>query len=118
MLSSHCLCQLWTKYSLTARERKGQRAGEAEKRELIVLDSASGLHGKGLPEMLIVVIQSLSHVRFFVTPWTAARQTCLSFTISWSLFKLMFIELVMPSNHLILWLACLKLNKTNEDVYE
>ena len=49
-----------------------------------------------------VVIQSLSHVRLFVTPWMAARQASLSFTISWSLLKLMFIESVMPSNHLIL----------------
>ena len=87
-------------------------------REFIVLDSASGLHGKGLTEMLIVVIQSLSHVQFFVTPWTAAHQASLSFTISWSLLKLIFTESVMPSNHLILWLACLKLNKINEDGYE
>ena len=36
------------------------------------------------------------------TPWTVAHQASLSFTISWSLFKLMFIELVMPYNHLIL----------------
>ena len=50
----------------------------------------------------IVVVQSLSHVRLFVTPWTAAYQASLSFTISWSLFKLRSIELVMPSNHLIL----------------
>ena len=38
----------------------------------------------------------------FVTPWTAACQASLSFTISWSLLKLMSVELVMPSNHLIL----------------
>ena len=38
----------------------------------------------------------------FVTPWTSARQASLSFTISWSLLKLMSIESVMPSNHLIL----------------
>ena len=38
----------------------------------------------------------------FVTPWTTAHQASLSFTISWSLFKLMSIELVMPSNHLVL----------------
>ena len=38
----------------------------------------------------------------FATPWTAAHQASLSFTISWSLPKLMSIELVMPSNHLIL----------------
>ena len=46
-------------------------------------------------------VQSLSRVQFFVTPWTAARQASLSITNSWNLFKLMFIELVMPSNHLI-----------------
>ena len=44
-------------------------------------------------------VQSLSHVRLFVTPWTAARQASLSITNSWSLLKLMSIELVMPSNH-------------------
>ena len=47
-------------------------------------------------------VQSLSHVRLFVTPWTAACQVFLSFTNSWSLLKFMSIELVMPSNHLIL----------------
>ena len=46
--------------------------------------------------------QSLSHVRLFVTPWTAARQTSLSITNSRSPLKLMCIESVMPSNHLIL----------------
>ena len=46
--------------------------------------------------------QSPSRVRLFVTPWTAARQASLSFTISWRLRKLMSIESVMPSNHLIL----------------
>ena len=47
-------------------------------------------------------VQSLSHVRLFATPWTAARQASLSITNSQSLLKLMFIESVMPSNHLIL----------------
>ena len=47
-------------------------------------------------------VQSLSHVWLFVTPWTAAHQASLSFTISQSLLKLMSIELIMPSNHLIL----------------
>ena len=46
-------------------------------------------------------VQSLSRVWLFVTPWTAARQASLSFTISRSLLKLMSIESVMPSNHLI-----------------
>ena len=47
---------------------------------------------------IYVVVQLLSHVRPFVTPWTAARQASLSFTISQSLPKLMSIESVMPSN--------------------
>ena len=46
--------------------------------------------------------QSLTCVRLFMTPWTAACQASLSITNSWSLFKLMSIESVMPSNHLIL----------------
>ena len=47
-------------------------------------------------------VQSLSHVPLFATPWTIARQASLSITSSRSLPKLMSIELVMPSNHLIL----------------
>ena len=47
-------------------------------------------------------VQSLSHVQLFATPWTAACQASLSFTISWGLLKLLSIESVMPSNHLIL----------------
>ena len=50
----------------------------------------------------VVAAQSLSHVWLFATPWTAEHQTSLSFTISESLLKLTSIELVMPSNHLIL----------------
>ena len=47
-------------------------------------------------------VQSLSHVQLFATPWTAACQASLSITNSWSSPKLMSIELVMPSSHLIL----------------
>ena len=47
-------------------------------------------------------VQSLRHVRLFATSWTAARQASLSITNSQSLLKLMSIESVMPSNHLIL----------------
>ena len=50
---------------------------------------------------LLLLNQSLSHVQLFVTPWTAAHQASLSFTVPWSLLKVMSIELVMPSNHLI-----------------
>ena len=51
---------------------------------------------------VVVVIQSLSRVGLFVTPWTAACQASLSFIISWSLLKLMSIESLVPSHHLIL----------------
>ena len=47
---------------------------------------------------MTVVVQSLQ----FTTPWTAAHQAVLSFAISWSLLKLMSIESLMPSNHLVL----------------
>ena len=50
----------------------------------------------------IIVVQSHSNVQLFVTPWTAAHQASLSLTISWSLLKLMSIELVILHNHLIL----------------
>ena len=46
-------------------------------------------------------VQLLSRVRLFETPWTVAHQASLSITNSWSLLKLMSIESVMPSNHLI-----------------
>ena len=50
----------------------------------------------------VVVVQLLSPVQQFVTPWTAACKASLSFTNSWSLFRLTSIESLMPSNHLIL----------------
>ena len=58
-----------------------------------------------LPTIEVSIVLSpvqLSHIRLFATPWTAARQATLSITNSQSLFKLMSIESVMPSNHLIL----------------
>ena len=54
-------------------------------------------------------VQLLSCVCFFATPWTAAHQASLSFTNSQSLLKLMSIESVMPSKHLILWCPLLLL---------
>ena len=50
----------------------------------------------------VVVVEYLNHVQLFVTLWTAALQASLSFTTSWSLLKLISIDSVMPSNHLIL----------------
>ena len=55
-----------------------------------------------IQHICIQSVQSLSWVQLFVTPWAAARQASLSITNSQSLLKLMSIELVMPSNHLIL----------------
>ena len=60
-------------------------------------------------QAFVVAVQSLSCVWLFVTPWTAAHQAFLSFTISWNLFKLMSTESVMPSNHLILFCPLLLL---------
>ena len=66
-------------------------------------------HGSQISSF-VVVVQLLSRVQLFGTPWTAACQASLSFTASWSLFKLTSIELVMPSNHLILCLPLLLLS--------
>ena len=55
-----------------------------------------------VPHPVLSSVQSLSPVRLPATPWTAAHQASLSITNSQSLLKLMSIELVMPSNHLIL----------------
>ena len=57
--------------------------------------------GKVIWKFLVVVVQSLGHVWLFATPWTAASQASLSFTVSQRLIKLMSIESVMPSNHLL-----------------
>ena len=54
------------------------------------------------PQKVFVVVQSLSHVQFFTTPWTVAYWASPSSTISWSLLKLMSTESVMLSNHIIL----------------
>ena len=59
-------------------------------------------HKSGSLEPLFSSVQLPSHVWLFATPWTSARQASLSTVNSWSLFKLISIVLVMPSNHLIL----------------
>ena len=55
-----------------------------------------------IDQIVVFVVLQLRHVQLFATPWTAAYQASLSFTISLSLLKLISIESVMPSNHLIL----------------
>ena len=57
-----------------------------------------------VPCSLFYVVQLLSYIQLFVIPWTVACQASLSSTISWSLLKLMSIESMMVSNHLILCL--------------
>ena len=67
----------------------------------LILFSVSSIFKLHLSHNLSFV-QSLSQLQLFVTPWNVALQASLSFTVSWSLLKLMLIELVMPSNHLVL----------------
>ena len=59
-------------------------------------------YGVGVSVASGMIVQSLSHVQLFATPWTAAHRASLSITSSQSLLKLMSIESVMPSGHLIL----------------
>ena len=96
------------------RAGMGSRVGNAGKSEAVLLitpgayPQVSSIKWPSEPSQgcfcsgIVAVVQSLSHVQLSVTPWTTARQASLSFTISWSLLRLMSIELVMPSNHLIL----------------
>ena len=62
--------------------------------------------------MDVVFVQLLRHVGLFLTPWTTAYQASLSFTVSWSLLKLMSIEVVMPDGeHFLQWNIFLKLKE-------
>ena len=83
---------------------RGREAGGLVRR---LLQESTGSRGGGRSPTFRDVfqfssVQSLSHVQIFVTPWTAAHQASLSITNSQSLLRLMSIEWVMPSNHLIL----------------
>ena len=97
-----------------AAEAPGELGEPAEEQELLDPAAAPGYqrrHSKGRPctsawgvqPLVLAIVQSLIRVRLFVTPWAAARQVPLSFTISQSLLKLTSIESVMPSNHLVLY---------------
>ena len=65
-------------------------------------DLATECQQQWFKNVFVVVVQLLNHFQLFVIPWTAAGQASLSFTISQSLLKLMSIELVIPSNHIVL----------------
>ena len=69
---------------------------------LILKFSCSSTESFFSSRLSVSSVQLLSCVQLFATPWTAARQVSLSITNSWSLFRLIPIESVMPSNHLIL----------------
>ena len=77
-------------------QEKGDRAAKSESQR----QTAGG--GRRVIATRYDVMMSLRRVRLYSTPWTAACQATLSFTVSQSLLNLMSIELVMPSNHLIL----------------
>ena len=68
----------------------------------VVRDACRSAQGLDFPGGPMVVVQVLSHVQLFATPWTEAHQASMSFTISWGLLKYMSIESVMSSNHLVL----------------
>ena len=84
-------------YHLRSKMRKKSKYWEADKP---MVENMSFQYSNLFSE-IVVVVQLLSHVRFFANPWTEACQAFLSFTISLSLLKLMSIESVMPSNHYI-----------------
>ena len=82
-------------------------AGHEEKQNCGTVSQHSVKAQHGYPNASVktdsIVVQLFSCVRLFVTPWTAGHQASPSFTISWSLLKLMCTEAMMPPNHLILY---------------
>ena len=78
------------------KEKCGQRQTRVAQR-------CFAAEGPDTQENSLVVVWSPSHVPLFATSWTAAHQASLSFSVSWSLLRLMSIESVMLCNHLILW---------------
>ena len=93
----------WFLFSLSSSARKLSIAGFNIKLFFKTLVTAiCNIQMLFLNKFVVVVVQSLKHVWHFVTPWTAAHRASPSFTISQNLLSLMSIELVMPSNHLVL----------------
>ena len=82
------------------KERVGDDCGSDH--ELLIAKVRLKLKKIGKSTRPFSSVQLLSHVQLFATPWITARQASLSITNSWSLLKLISIESVMPSNHLIL----------------
>ena len=89
---SHLFRQIWQKNNSVKKERKSALTGCMRYLYKWIIRRNCQFSS----------VQSHSHVQLFVNPWTAARQASLSITNSWRPPKPMCIELVMPSNHLIL----------------
>ena len=89
----------WPRQCVNSQNRKTERRAKDESREKVPIWN--------VVVVITVVVQSLSYVWLFATPWTAAGQASLSFSVSQRLLRLMSLESVMPSNHLIL--GCLLL---------
>ena len=112
------MCQSWDSQVVLVVKNSSANVGEGDLRDVGSVPGLERPPGKGSGNSLQYSclenpieesgglqsssVQSLSHVQLFVTPWTAAHQTSLSITNSWSLLKLLSIESVLPSNHLIL----------------
>ena len=89
-----------SKFWDTVMDRKAWRAaGHEIAKSRKWLNDWTDVHDRNLS--MFCCCYWLSHIWLFLTPWTAAHQASLSFTVTWSLLKLMSIELVMPSNCLI-----------------
>ena len=118
-LQNHCRwwLQLWNSKMLAPWKKSNNKPKQYIKKErLTLLTNIHTVKAIVFPVVMysceswtmkkvVVFVQLLSHVQLSVTPWTATWLASLSFTISWSLLKLMPIESVLPSNHLIL--SCL-----------
>ena len=93
---------------LVSKIATGKEMKNGESSELLIALTWTWQVSFPLTAYFVVVVEWPNHVQLFVTPWTAACQASLSFTISHSLRKLMFIELVMPSNRVFPFSSCLQ----------
>ena len=90
--------------------------GQNIKEDLILPETNNNLQKNSIKTIISLQFSSVvSGVWIFTIPWTAVRQASLSITNSWSLLKLMSIQLVMPSNHLILCCPLLLLPSMSQD---
>ena len=97
------ICRWHQPYGRKQRKTKESlRESERGERKNCLKTQHSNNENHGIQSHQFSPVQSLSCVQLFAMPWPAERQASLSITNSWSLLKLMFIESVMPSNHLIL----------------